>query len=240
MPPDVFAALANPIRRELLEQLRRGPKPVNTLAAGFDVGRPAVSEHLKVLRDAGLVVEEPRGRERYYHLDPRPLRAVGEWLGAYERFWQDRLHDLSTLLDQEPPMKATATIRADHLLAHPPARVWRALTDPARMSRWLMPTDFQPVVGHRFSFDTGGWGKTQCEVLAIEPESLLRISWVNGPLDTTVTWRLVPEGEGTRVYVEHAGFDLDNPMHKAAYDGMSGGWSGSVAERFAAAVAELA
>src|SRR5262249_22068349 len=73
---DVFSALANPIRREILVRLRRGPRGVSDLARGFAVGRPAVSEHLQVLRKAKLIREEPRGRERYYHLDPRPLAEV--------------------------------------------------------------------------------------------------------------------------------------------------------------------
>ena len=82
-------------------QLRRGPRKVGDLAANFELGRPAVSEHLQVLRRARLVREEPRGRERYYHLDPRPLTEVGAWVGAFERYWQRRLDDLERLLDEE-------------------------------------------------------------------------------------------------------------------------------------------
>ena len=103
MTTDVFDALANPIRRELLGLLRTGPKPVNELAGHFTRGRPAISEHLSVLRGAGLVREEPRGRQRYYHLDPAPLREVVDWLGAYEVFWTNKLDDLKTLLDREQP-----------------------------------------------------------------------------------------------------------------------------------------
>jgi len=98
---DVFSALANPVRREILVQLRKGPRKVGDLASRFDVGRPAVSEHLQVLRKARLVREEPRGRERYYHLDPRPLSEVGGWLEAFERYWKQRLDDLEQLLDEE-------------------------------------------------------------------------------------------------------------------------------------------
>ncbi|MBK9036750.1 MAG: winged helix-turn-helix transcriptional regulator [Myxococcales bacterium] len=98
---DVFAALANPMRREILVHLQRGPRNVSDLARNFDVGRPAVSEHLQVLRKAQLVREEPRGRERYYHLDPRPLTEVEQWLGAFERYWKQRLGDLERLLDEE-------------------------------------------------------------------------------------------------------------------------------------------
>ena len=97
----MFSALANPVRREILVHLRRGPRKVGDLAANFELGRPAVSEHLQVLRKARLVREEPRGRERYYHLDPRPLTEVGEWVGAFERYWKRRLGDLERLLDEE-------------------------------------------------------------------------------------------------------------------------------------------
>ena len=125
----------------------------------------------------------------------------------------------------------TTTIRAEQLLAHSPARVWRALTDPALLSRWLMPTDFRAEVGAKFTFATRQWGKTRCEVLDIEPGRLLRISWNNPPLDTTVTWRLEPEAAGTRLIVEHAGFDLADPRQAFAYEGMRGGWAGGIATR---------
>lgn len=98
---DVFAALANPVRREILVQLRKGPRKVSDLASNFELGRPAVSEHLQVLRRAQLVREEPRGRERFYHLDPRPLAAVESWLDVFERYWKQRLTDLEQLLDEE-------------------------------------------------------------------------------------------------------------------------------------------
>jgi DNA-binding transcriptional ArsR family regulator len=98
---DVFSALANPVRRELLLRLRRGPRAVNDLARGFEVGRPAISEHLQVLRKARLVREEPRGRERYYHLDPRPLSEVNVWLEAFSQYWERRLAALGELLDEE-------------------------------------------------------------------------------------------------------------------------------------------
>jgi DNA-binding transcriptional ArsR family regulator len=98
---DVFSALANPVRREILLQLRKGPRAVNDLASGFELGRPAVSEHLQVLRKAKLVREEPRGRERYYHLDPRPLSEIEQWLFAFSHYWKKRLTALEELLDKE-------------------------------------------------------------------------------------------------------------------------------------------
>jgi DNA-binding transcriptional ArsR family regulator len=98
---DVFSALANPVRRKILIRLRRRARSVNDLAEGFKIGRPAVSEHLQVLRKARLVREEPRGRQRYYHLDPRPLADVEEWLEVFDRYWKKRLAALEDLLGGE-------------------------------------------------------------------------------------------------------------------------------------------
>jgi DNA-binding transcriptional ArsR family regulator len=98
---DVFSALANPVRRDILKRLRTGPRAASDLARGFEIGRPAVSEHLQVLRKARLVREEPRGRERYYHLDPRPLSEVEAWLDAFARYWKPRLAALEDVLNEE-------------------------------------------------------------------------------------------------------------------------------------------
>ncbi|MDC0768575.1 ArsR/SmtB family transcription factor [Streptomyces sp. HD] len=101
MPPDVFSALANPVRRQLLDALRDGPRAVNDLAGRFELSRPAISEHLQVLRQARLVREEPRGRQRFYHLEPAPLAEVGEWLHPFEHYWHARMRSLRDLLDEQ-------------------------------------------------------------------------------------------------------------------------------------------
>lgn len=101
MAADVFAVLANPVRREILTLLRDGPRAVNDLAGHFALGRPAVSEHLQVLRRAGLVREERRGQHRYYHLDAEPLAQVDDWLHPFERLWRQRLRSLRDVLDEE-------------------------------------------------------------------------------------------------------------------------------------------
>jgi DNA-binding transcriptional ArsR family regulator len=77
---DVFRALADPTRRAVLELLRRSERTVTELAEPFDISQPAVSQHLRVLRDAGLVEVEQSGRERRYRINPKPLRAVDRWL----------------------------------------------------------------------------------------------------------------------------------------------------------------
>jgi DNA-binding transcriptional ArsR family regulator len=96
---DVFAALASPVRREILNLLLVGPQPVSTIAAQFDMRRPSVSEHLRVLRDAGLVSEQRDGRHRYYRLEAAPLSEIRDWLHPYERFWRAKLRNLRELLD---------------------------------------------------------------------------------------------------------------------------------------------
>ena len=98
---DVFAALASPVRRELLRLLLDGPRTVGDLAARFAMRRPSVSEHLRVLREAGLVAETKRGRERHYRLEAGPLMELSDWLTPYERFWRSTMADLRTLLDEQ-------------------------------------------------------------------------------------------------------------------------------------------
>lgn len=99
---DVFTAVANRHRRRLLDLLLDEPQSVSALASRFDMRRPSVSEHLKVLKDAGLVTEERHGRERIYRVDAQRLRPVAEWLSPYELFWRDTLKDLRDHLDRNP------------------------------------------------------------------------------------------------------------------------------------------
>jgi DNA-binding transcriptional ArsR family regulator len=85
---NALAVLADPTRRQVFERLRTGPRPVNAIAAGMPVSRPAVSQHLKVLKDAGLVEERSEGVRRIYSLRRQGLRELQEWLDS---FWDDAL-----------------------------------------------------------------------------------------------------------------------------------------------------
>jgi DNA-binding transcriptional ArsR family regulator len=100
---DVFSAIAHPLRRRLLDLLAEGEQPVNQLAMPFQVSRPAISQHLRVLLDVGLVSERRSGRERRYRLHPDRLRDVRDWLATYDRFWEERLAALGEHLDKEAP-----------------------------------------------------------------------------------------------------------------------------------------
>jgi len=100
-PPDIFTVLANPVRRRILELLLDSPATVNTLVDEFRLGRPAVSEHLQVLRKAKLVRDTRHGRERHYAVDPSRLAEVGEWLKPFARYWRKRIKALEQVLDEE-------------------------------------------------------------------------------------------------------------------------------------------
>lgn len=118
-------------------------------------------------------------------------------------------------------MSGTETIHVDQFLPHPPATVWRALTEPELLARWWASGDIAPVVGHRFELDMAGWGQVPCTVLEVEEGELLSYSFTD---DWTLTWRLVAEGTGTRLLLDHAGLDLDEPQGRVAFENMGPGW----------------
>lgn len=89
--PDVFMAISHKARRQMLDLLTQGERPVGDIAAHFSMSRPAVSQHLRILLDAGLLTEQRHGRERRYHFVPDQLGPVRDWIGQYERFWDERL-----------------------------------------------------------------------------------------------------------------------------------------------------
>ena len=135
-------------------------------------------------------------------------------------------------------------IHVDEFLPYPPERVWDALTDSASLARWLMPNDFVARVGHRFTFVTDPVpgtdfdGIVHCEVLELDRPHRLRISWAGGQaVRTTVTWRLAPEGRGTRLLLDHEGFDPDDPAQQAARHVMGGGWRSHLMRRLTEALA---
>jgi uncharacterized protein YndB with AHSA1/START domain len=131
----------------------------------------------------------------------------------------------------------TQSISQEYDLPYPPAKVWRALTEPELLSQWLMSTDMHPVAGQSFTFtsEPSPWwdGIVHCEILEIEPQRRLSYTWRSGPesspLDTIVTWTLFPTSSGgTRLELEHSGFV---PGNKFAFEGARKGWQWMVGER---------
>ena len=98
---DVFHAIAHPARRAILTALRNREQPAGELARPFGMSFPAISQHLKILRDAGLVTERRIGRQRIYQLHPKPLREVWTWVDDFQDFWNARLDALEAHLDKK-------------------------------------------------------------------------------------------------------------------------------------------
>jgi DNA-binding transcriptional ArsR family regulator len=98
---DVFMAIAHPVRRHILEMLANNEQSVSTLFAPFssEYSRSAISQHLRILVDSGLVEVQAHGREHYYHLRPENLNEIYRWIKQYEHFWANKLDALGTFLD---------------------------------------------------------------------------------------------------------------------------------------------
>jgi DNA-binding transcriptional ArsR family regulator len=93
-----FAALADPTRRAIISRLAQGAATVTELAAPFNISLPAISKHLRVLEQAGLLRQQKQGRIRYCHLNPQPLGEAVKWLSVYEHFWDGQFDGLATFL----------------------------------------------------------------------------------------------------------------------------------------------
>ena len=98
---DVFMAIAHPVRRHLLDLLSKGDQSVKELSEPFDMSRPAISQHLRILLDVGLVSEQRKGRERRYQLHSEGLLEVQRWLKTYQQFWDNRLEALGKFLEEQ-------------------------------------------------------------------------------------------------------------------------------------------
>ncbi len=126
------------------------------------------------------------------------------------------------------------SIRREIVIPQPRERVWQALTDSSSLAEWMFPNDFEPRVGHQFTFHVPPNPKVnfegldvRCEVIECKPPSTLAFSWSAGGAveNTRVSYRLEPDGDGTRLFFEHSGFDLAHPFGKQAFKGAEFGWT---------------
>ena len=98
---DVFQAIADPTRRGIIDLLSDKPLNLNAVSGHFDISRPAISKHIKILTECGLVTVNQQGRERYCSADLQKLREVDNWIGHYRKFWNKKLDALGEFLERD-------------------------------------------------------------------------------------------------------------------------------------------
>ena len=114
----------------------------------------------------------------------------------------------------------TLSVIVERELAHPPEKIWRALTQPQLIEEWLLKGDFKPDVGHRFNL-SADWGVVDCQVLVVEPNKSLSYTWAAYSLKSVVTWTLTPSSTGTHLRMKQTGFRPEQPQF---YQGAQAGW----------------
>lgn len=100
MRRDVFQAIADPVRRDIIQLLSRERLTVNAVAEKFDVSRPAISKHLKILEECGIVTFDQQGRERYCMIEPKNLIPAFLWIDQYKNLWEEKLDSFENYLNQ--------------------------------------------------------------------------------------------------------------------------------------------
>lgn len=97
---DVFQAIADPTRRDILNLIAGEPLNLNSIAENFEVSRPAISQHIKILDESGLVVIRKKGRQRFCYIQPQKIKEVDDWLEPFKKLWKQRFSQLDNLLDE--------------------------------------------------------------------------------------------------------------------------------------------
>lgn len=224
---DVYDAIADPTRRKLLRLLADAEElPLKKLTVHFKMGRTAVSKHLTILKEAGLVTSRKVGRETRYRLNATPLKEVQDWVSFYEGFWKERMVKLNLLLEEQ---KMKSDVSLDFQFTSSIEEVWKALTDSDTLAKWIWENDFKPVVGHKFQFRTepNEWwnGIVDGEVLEVEEPYKLSYTWVSAGESTTVTWTLKKGADGTiHLHLDQTGFSAETKATKGAIEGAKYSW----------------
>jgi DNA-binding transcriptional ArsR family regulator len=112
MKRDVFRAIADPTRREIINLIAHRSLNLNSVAENFDVSRPAISKHIKILTECGLIVIKQIGRERYCEASLKQLNEVSNWVERYRAFWTSKLDALENFLDQQDEVISPNSIRS--------------------------------------------------------------------------------------------------------------------------------
>lgn len=148
MRRDVFQAIADPTRREIIFLIAQRPLPLNSIAENFQVSRPAISKHIKILTECGIVTIHNRGRERYCEARLQTLSEVSKWVEHVRVFWNQKLDALGAFLEKETPPAARAAAKAPPATRTPPAAkasaAGKAPTSKTSPSRAAAPTPKTP------------------------------------------------------------------------------------------------
>lgn len=245
-PGELLAAISDPTRRAIFERLREAPRPVVDLARGLPISRPAVSQHLKVLKEVGLVKDRQEANRRIYSLDPAGLAPLMAYL---EDFWKVALEsyaaesraagseNLSVAETSIPPVRQSVEVPLE------PAAAFELFT--TGIARWWpIRTHFSrgPVETLIFDGREGGDLKEVCtdgvvvtygRVLVWQPPSRVVISWFVSPelgAPTEVEVRFTATEAGCRVDLEHRGFEAHGEARgRKERDSYAGGWPGVLA-----------
>jgi uncharacterized glyoxalase superfamily protein PhnB/uncharacterized protein YndB with AHSA1/START domain/DNA-binding transcriptional ArsR family regulator len=146
---DVFQAIADPTRRQIINLIAHQSMNLNAIAENFDISRPAISQHIKILTECGMVVIRQQGRERYCDVKLDNLSEVADWVEQYRRFWENRLDALELYLNKLQKEKNNTTdreIRISRLLNAPVALVWEVWTNPEHIKNWWGPDGFSNTI----------------------------------------------------------------------------------------------
>jgi uncharacterized protein YndB with AHSA1/START domain/DNA-binding transcriptional ArsR family regulator len=241
---EVFKALADPSRRQLLDSLNsRNGQTLRELCSGLDMARQSVSKHLAVLEAANLVTTVRRGREKLHYLNAAPINEIGErWITPYERDRVDALADLKRALEEDTGMDKPSFVYTTYIRTTP-ERLWQALTDPAFTRRYWWGTTFETdwKAGSTMRWDTRGVMIADPEqvVLESDPPRRLAYTWhsltpeLAEALELTdeareriaaeprskVTFELEPLGELVKLTVVHDGFEAGSLMASLVSEG---------------------
>jgi DNA-binding transcriptional ArsR family regulator/uncharacterized protein YndB with AHSA1/START domain len=234
---DIFKALGDPTRRQILDLLRtRDGQTVSDIEGRIDMTRFGVMKHLGVLEEVGLITARREGRFKYLHLNVVPLQQVMDrWIDPMLRPWARRLEDLRQTLEGETPMQAAAdttlTFRSETFIRTTPERLWQALTDPKDTANYYFGTAVRSdwKTGAKLSYVApDGTELLGGEVLEIDPPRKLVTTfvphWEGGKARATrVTYEIAKFGDLVRLTLTHEGLT-------EADAGIRSGWAKIVSE----------
>jgi uncharacterized protein YndB with AHSA1/START domain len=204
-----FKAIADPTRRRILELVAEEELAAGDIWTHFAVTRPAISQHLTVLKQAGLISERRRGTSRLYRARPQGLTEPKLFL---EGFWDTKLGRLQRVGEAQSGGEVTErmAVERETLIAAPPEVVWRLLTDPADMTRWMGQTAIiEPSVGGSYRVEVVPGQEAVGEFVEVDPPYRLAHTWgwLGDPTvpagSTIVTYELVPTATGTLLHLTH-------------------------------------